>query len=287
MMEKPHANQQMKNLIGMNLLLWGTEINDQLFPVLEQIAATGYQGVEIPIFETNPDHWKHWPAKLKALNLVPVAVTLNGADLNQISPDRNIRQATLERNKKAIDCAAILGARLLTGPFHSALGVFTGTSASSDEQQWAIENLQQLAEYAGKQGVTLALEYLNRFESYLVSSTDELINLADRINHPSCKLMFDTFHANIEEKNLGEAIRKMGNRLVHVQLSENDRSTLGKGHINFPQVIEALDEIGYTGILSVEAFSSKLSAAHIWRKMFESENQLITESLAHIKKITL
>jgi D-psicose/D-tagatose/L-ribulose 3-epimerase len=273
--------------IGMNLLLWGTEIDDKLFPVLEQIHAVGYQGVEIPVFETNPDHWKNWPSKLKELNLVPVAVTLNGPELNQISADRAIRQATLERNKKAIDCAAILGAKLLTGPFHSSLGVFTGVSASETEQQWATENLQLLSEYAGRQGVTLALEYLNRFESYLVSSTDELIALADRVNHPSCKLMFDTFHANIEEKDLAAAIHKMGRRLVHVQLSENDRSTLGRGHINFPEVITALNDIGYSGMLSVEAFSSKLAAAHIWRKMFESENQLITESLAYIKKITL
>ena len=272
--------------IGMNLLLWGTEIDDKLFPVLEEIHAVGYQGVEIPVFKTDPDHWKNWPPKLKELNLVPVAVTLNGPELNQISADRAIRQATLERNKKAIDCAAILGAKLLTGPFHSSLGVFTGSSASETEQQWAIENLQLLSEYAGRQGVTIALEYLNRFESYLVSSTDELITLADRVDHPSCKLMFDTFHANIEEKDLAAAIHKMGSRLVHVQLSENDRSTLGKGHINFPEVIGALNAIGYSGMLSVEAISSKLAAAHIWRKMFESENQLITESLAYIKKIT-
>ncbi len=275
----------MKNKIGMNLLLWGTEIDESLFPVLEQLKEIGYDGVEIPLFDTNPDHWNTWRKKLDALNLTRVAVTINGPDFNQISADASIRKSTLERNKKALDCALILGADLLTGPFHSALGVFTGSKARHDEKQWAKENLYQLAEYSQSLGITLGLEYLNRFESYLVSCADELITLVDDINHPACKLMFDTFHANIEEKSMAEAIQKMGDRLVHVQLSENDRSTLGKGHVDFTQVMKALESINYNGMISIEAFSSKLSAANIWRQMFESETQLVTDSFNYLKNI--
>lgn len=275
----------MKNKIGMNLLLWGTEINETLFPVLEQIKETGFDGVEIPIFDTNPDHWNNWRKKLDSLGLERVAVTINGPDFNQISGDASMRKSTLERNKKALACAHVLGAALLTGPFHSALGVFTGSKSSHEEKQWAKENLHQLAEYAQSLGIILGLEYLNRFESYLVSSADELITLVDDINHPACKLMFDTFHANIEEKNITEAIQKMGERLVHVQLSENDRSTLGQGHINFPEILKALQNIHYKGMISIEAFSLKLSAANIWRKMFESEMQLVTDSFNYLKSI--
>lgn len=271
----------------MNLLLWGTEINESLFPVLEQIKSTGFDGVEIPIFDTNPDSWKSWRKKLDELGLARVAVTINGPDFNQISADAGTRKSTLERNKKALECAQVLGSELMTGPFHSALGVFTGEKASYDEKQWAKENLYELAEHAQPLGITLGLEYLNRFESYLVSCTDELIALVDDINHPACKLMFDTFHANIEEKNLAEAIQKMGDRLVHVQLSENDRSTLGKGHVDFPLVLKALQSINYKGMISIEAFSTKLSAANIWRKMFESETQLVMDSFNYLKSIDL
>jgi D-psicose/D-tagatose/L-ribulose 3-epimerase len=275
----------MQNKLGMNLLLWGTEIDDQLFPVLEQIKSCGYDGVEIPIFNTDSSVWASWRKKLDELQLSRVAVTINGPDDHQISSDAAMRKSTLERNKRALDCAAVLGSELLTGPFHSALGVFTGKASTQQERDWAKENLYQLADYAKQYGIVLGLEYLNRFESYLVTTTDELIQLVDEINHPNCKLMFDSFHANIEEQNMAAAIQRMGNRLVHVQLSENDRGILGRGHVDFRSILNALDQIGYSGMVSVEAFSSKLAAANIWRKMFDSEMQLVQESYHYLKSI--
>ncbi len=275
----------MTNKIGMNLLLWGTEINASLFPVLEQIKAAGYDGVEVPIFDTDPAHWEPWRKKLDELKLDRVAVTINGPDHHQISADPFMRHKTLERNKLALECAQVLGSSLLTGPYHSALGVFTGSKSTEEENNWAAENLFELAEHAKSLNITLGLEYLNRFESYLVSCTDELIALVDRVGHPNCQLMFDSFHANIEETNLGDAIRKMGNRLVHVQLSENHRGTLGAGHVDFKNILTVLEDINYKGMISIEAFSSKLSAANIWRNMFESEMQLVNDSIQYLKSI--
>lgn len=269
----------------MNLLLWGTEMDSSLFPILDEIKEAGYDGVEVPIFNTDPRHWESWRNKLDELRLERVAVTLNGPDHQQISPEPAMQQATLMRNKQAVNCAHVLGAQLMTGPYHSALGVFSGTAATDDERKRAKDNLYDLATYASQYDITLGLEYLNRFESYLVTSTDELIALVDEIGHTHCKLMFDSFHANIEEKDLGDAIRSMGDRLVHVQLSENDRATLGSGHIDFPSILNALDDIGYTGMVSIEAFSTRLSAAHIWRKMFTSETQLMKDSIHYLKSI--
>lgn len=269
--------------LGMNLLLFGTEIDEGLFPVLEQIKEIGFDGVEVPIFDVNPEVWFAWRKKLDEFDLDRIAVTINGADFNQISPNVNERKATLERNKQAIDCAVILDSKLLTGPFHSALGVFTGKAPTSHELGWAKENLWELAEYADSMGLTLGLEYLNRFESYLATSTDELLSLVNEINHPACKVMFDTFHANIEEKSLFEAVQKMDDKLVHVQLSENDRGTLGAGHVNVEEVLLALKSINYAGMISIEAFSEKLAAANIWRKTFESEEQLMRDSFSYLK----
>lgn len=270
----------------MNLLLWGTEIDSNLFSILEEIKNIGFDGIEIPIFNTDPKHWIQWRKKIDELQLEAVAVTINGPEYNLISPDSSMRTKTLKRNKMALECAAELGSTLLTGPFHSALGVFSGTKASNDEKKWAVENLYLLSEYGSTFGITLGLEYLNRFESYLVSCADELIELVNAIDHPNCKMMFDSFHANIEEKNLSAAIEKMGEKLVHVQLSENDRSTLGKGHINFHEIIKTLKKINYKGMISIEAFSTKLSAANIWRKMFNSESELIQESYNYLKQLS-
>jgi D-psicose/D-tagatose/L-ribulose 3-epimerase len=275
----------MKRNIGMNLLLWGSEINESLFPVLEEIKMIGYDAVEIPLFDTDEKQWKQWKNKLDELQLGAVAVTINGPDYHAISKDATMRKKTLERNKLALNCASILGANLLTGPFHSALGVFTGTKSTSEEQDWAVEHLYQLSEHASKLNITLGLEYLNRFESYLVSCADELISLVKKVNHPHCKMMLDTFHANIEEKNIVAAIEKMGDQLVHVQLSENDRGVIGQGHIDFAAIVHALDQINYTGMISVEAFSMKLSAANIWREMFANEMQLTKDSFQYLRSL--
>jgi D-psicose/D-tagatose/L-ribulose 3-epimerase len=275
----------MEYKLGMNLLLWGTEIDERLFPILEQIKSIGYAGVEIPIFDTNTRAWESWRKKLDELELDRVAITINGPEYNQISTDASIRKSTLERNKRAIDCAAVIGSKLLTGPFHSALGVFTGKASTEQERAWAKENLFALAEHAQQYGIVLGLEYLNRFESYLVTTTEELIQLVDEINHPNCKLMFDSFHANIEEQDIAAAIKKMAHRLVYVQLSENDRGILGRGHVDFKSILLALEEVEYTGMISVEAFSTKLSVANIWRKMFDNEMQLVKESYQYLKSL--
>lgn len=276
---------KMKNKIAMNLLLFGADINESLFEELEKIKAIGFTGVEIPIFDTRPETWYTWRKKLDDLGLDRIAVTINGPEHHAISADKNVRDLTLKRNKEALDCAMILGSDLMTGPFHSALGVFTGNAATPQEMQWAREHLWDLAEYADSLGITLALEYLNRFESYLVSCNHELLDLVKLVNHPACKLMIDTFHAHIEEKNIVEAIYKSQEYLIHVQLSENDRATLGSGQVNFEEIMKALYTINYEGYLSIEAFSQKLSVANIWRKMFESEHQLMQDSFTFLNEL--
>ena len=194
-----------------------------------------------------------------------------------------MRKATLEHLKRALDCSLVLGATKLMGPYHSALGVFTGQPATADEWKWAVDSIRELADYAGELDITLGLEYLNRFELYLTSCGDELIRFVDDVNHPNCKIMFDTFHANIEEKNIGDTMRKMGDRISFIQLSENDRSTPGKGNVDWEGIFGAIRDLKYDGWISIEAFSPKLPVANIWRKMFESEEQLMRDGLSFIK----
>ncbi len=271
--------------IGMNLLLWGTEIDESLFPVLDEIKAQGFDGVEVPIFNLNPDDWHVWRQKLDDLGLKRLAVAINGPDANPLSMDAVMRAHALENNKKALDCAEILGATLLMGPIHSALGVFTGKPATDEEWQYGVTHIRALSEYAATKNITLGIEYLNRFETYLFTCTDDMLRFVKDVNHPNCKIMFDTFHANIEEKDIAAAIEKCGEYLVHVQLSENDRSTVGKGHVDFDEIIKTLKSMHYKGMVSIEAFSMKLPAANIWRPMFESETQLMQDSIQYLKEL--
>lgn len=271
--------------IGMNLLLWGTDITPALFPVLDEIKALGFAGVEVPIFNLNPADWHIWRQKLDDLGLARLAVAINGPDTNPLSADAAMRAHALDSNKKALDCAAVIGASLLMGPIHSALGVFTGQPATEEEWQRGVAHIRALADYAATKNITLGIEYLNRFETYLFTCTDDMLRFVDEVNHPYCKIMFDTFHANIEEKDIPAALQKCGDRLVHVQLSENDRSTIGTGHVDFAAIISTLKSMNYQGMLSIEAFSMKLAAANIWRPMFESETQLMRDSINYLQKL--
>lgn len=272
---------------GMNLLLWSAELTDDLIPVLEMIKSTGYDGVEVPLFNYDLDYAK-WGRRFDELGLERTAVTIRGADDNPISPDASVRAAGVEQNKRAIDCCSALGATHLVGPFHSALGEFTGAGPTEDEWKWGVTSMRAAAEYAGQNNIVLGVECLNRFETYLLNTMEDSARFIREVGHDHCRIMFDTFHANIEEKSIPAAIRSGGDLIQHVHISENDRSTPGSGNVRWGECFGTLNEIGYDGWLTVEAFGLALpeiaAATKIWRRMFASEEQLTRDALAFMKE---
>jgi D-psicose/D-tagatose/L-ribulose 3-epimerase len=271
----------------MNLLLWTGDMHDGMLPVLESIREMGYDGVELPIFNLDVDKWTQWGRRLDELELERTAVTVRGADDNPISPDAAVRAKGVENSKRTLECCQAVGAQTLVGPYHSALGVFSGQGPTSDEWRWGVDSMRQVAEFAGQTGVMLAVEYLNRFETYLLNCAADTARFVAEVDHPHCRLMYDTFHANIEEKSPAAAIRTCAPYLVHVHISENDRSTPGTGGVNWNANFNALSEIGYDGWMVVEAFGLALpelvAATKIWRRMYKSEEQLARDALAFMK----
>jgi D-psicose/D-tagatose/L-ribulose 3-epimerase len=271
---------------GMNLLLWTGELNDSMLPVLEMLKRQGYDGVELPIFNTELDY-AAWGKRLDSLGLQRTAVTVRTAADNPISSDAAVRAKGVAGSRRVLDCCAAVGATALVGPYHSALGEFSGKGPTADEWKWGVEAMRQVAEHAGKVGVVLGVECLNRFETYLLNTHADAARFAREVGHPNCRVMYDTFHANIEEKSIPQAIRSCADVLVHVHISENDRSTPGQGNIRWAENFDTLKEVGYDGWLMVEAFGLALpelaAATKIWRRMFQSEEQLSRDALAFMK----
>jgi len=272
---------------GMNLLLWTGEVNEATVPVLESLKSMGYDGVELPIFNLDLDY-AAWGKRLDDLGLERTAVTVRTEEENPISPDASVRQKGVDATKKTLDCCAAVGATHLVGPYHSALGVFTGQGPTEDEWKWGVESMRAVAEHAGSVNVTLGVECLNRFECYLLNTHADSARFAKEVDHANCRVMYDTFHANIEEKRISGAIRDCSDVLCHVHISENDRSTPGAGNVRWDENWNTLKEVGYDGWLMIEAFGLALpelaAATKIWRRMYESEEQLARDGLAFMKQ---
>lgn len=271
---------------GMNLLLWAGELSDDLMPVLESLKGMGFDGVELPLFNTDLDY-AAWGQRLDDLGLERTAVTVRGEEDNPMSPDAAVRAKGIDNTKKAIDCCKAAGATALVGPYHSALGYFSGQGPTEDEWKWAVDSMRPVAEHAGEAGVTLCVEALNRFECYFLNTHADSSRFAREVNHPACKVMYDTFHAHIEEKSIPQALRDCADVLGHVHISENDRSTPGTGNVRWAENFDTLKEIGYDGWMMVEAFGLALkelvAATKIWRRMYDTEEQLARDALAFMK----
>ena len=272
---------------GMNLLLWTSHVVDEHRPVLESLKKMGYDGVELPMFELDVTHYEQVGRWLKDLGLGCTAVTCRGAEDNPASPDAKVRAAGVANNKRVLDCCRAAGATILAGPYHSALGHFTGAGPTADERRWAVDSMRQVAEHAATTGVTLAVEYLNRFECYLLNTAAGTAEFCKQVNHPRCRMMYDTFHANIEERSAAGAIEGCKEYTVHVHISENDRSTPGVGNIPWDETFDALKKTGYDGWFTVEAFGLALpalaAATKIWRRMFDTEEKLAADALKFMK----
>ena len=272
---------------GMNLLLWSGDLNDSLLPVLESLKEMGYDGVELPMFELNVEKCAQWGKRLDDLGFERTAVTVRGEEDNPISPDKVVRDRGIANNKLALDCCQAAGATLLCGPYHSALGYFSGKGPTDDEWKWGVDSMQQVAEHAADVGVTLGIECLNRFECYLLNTHADNARFVQQVGHPNCRAMYDTFHAHIEEKDIAASIRDCAEVLAHVHISENDRSTPGTGSVQWDVTFDTLKEVGYDGWLMIEAFGLALpelvAATKIWRRMYQNEDQLARDGLKFMK----
>jgi D-psicose/D-tagatose/L-ribulose 3-epimerase len=273
---------------GMNLLLWTGDVTDEHLPVIESLKQLGYDGVELPMFAADEQKFARLGQQLDDLGLERTGVTIRGEEDNPISPDAAVRATAVELTKAVLDSCAAGGVTQLVGPYHSALGVFSGAGPTADEWKWGVDSMRQVAEHAGQVGVTLAIECLNRFETYLLNCHSDSARFAREVDHPNCQVMYDTFHANIEEKNVAEAIHSCADLLTHVHISENDRSTPGAGGIKWDETFDALKRADYDGWLVVEAFGLALpeiaAATKIWRRMYASEAQLAQDALQFMKR---
>ena len=274
--------------IGMCMFLWTTNVTKKHEPLLRDIKAAGFDGVEIPIFEGTPDDYARLGGMLDRIGLERTAVSAMGDPaMNLISQDAATRKAGIAFMKNAIDCAAALGAPTLSGPLHSTLGAFSGAGPTAAEFKRSLSSQRAIGDHAGKKGVTIGLEALNRFECYLFNTMDALCAHIDEVDRPHIRAMYDTFHANIEEADPIGAYTRNRKNIVHVHISENDRGVPGRGNIPWKETFSAIRKSGYDDWLTIEAFGRGLkdlaAATKVWRDFSEGPEAVYRDGCKHIR----
>ncbi len=267
--------------IGFNLLLWATHISELDFHLFESLKKVGYDGVEIPIFEGDPAHYRNLGQALKDTGLAATTVTVMPDTAHDITrADAKERQGGADHIRWAIDNTAALGGTLLAGPMHQALGHFSGEGRTAEEWERAVEVMRSCADHAADAGISLSVEPLNRFECYFLNTVKDAAAFVQQVGKPNVGLLYDTFHANIEEKRPVGALRESMRWINHVHISANDRGTPGKDHIPWAATFSVLKENDYDRWLTIEAFGRALpdlaAATRVWRDFFPSREEVYT-----------
>lgn len=273
---------------GVNLFIWTANFGPSDFDLLPRIKQEGFDGVEVALFDPTEFPAAGIRKALEANALEGTVCSVLPAGFSVISEDGDVRRKTVGHMQACIRAVAEAGIGIWAGPLYSPVGYLSGRRRSQREWDNAVDTYHQLAPVLDQCGVTLALEPLNRFETYFLNTAADGAALCREVNHPRVGLLVDTFHSNIEEKNIPAAYRVAGPFLKHVHTSENDRGTPGSGHVDWAGVFGALRELNYDGWLTIESFGFALgalsAAASIWRDLAPSPETIAFEGLRFLKR---
>jgi D-psicose/D-tagatose/L-ribulose 3-epimerase len=273
---------------GVNTFIWAASFGPSVSQLLPSIKEHGFDGVEVPLFRPGDFAASDIRKATEENGLECTICSVLGSDVSVISDDAAVRRAARIHLEDCVKAAAEAGARIIAGPLYSPVGYLPGRRRTAEEWAWAVECYQSLGPVLEAHGVHIAIEPLNRFETYFLNTTADALALCDEINHPNVGILFDTFHANIEEKSIAAACRTAGGRLKHVHSCENDRGTPGTGHVEWPEFFQALRDLNYDDWLTIESFGFALgelsAAASIWRDLAPTPADIAFQGVKFLKQ---
>ncbi|MBK1438710.1 sugar phosphate isomerase/epimerase [Parapedobacter sp. ISTM3] len=276
---------------GVSTWLWVSPFTTkEAGSLFEKIAALGYDAVEIAVEDPQLVDTQAVKEMLFRNNLEAVICGAFGPTRDLTNDDERLQQTGLAYIEECLNIADDLGARFVAGPMYAAVGKARMVPAEQRAIEWerAVTNLRTVCERAAAKGLQIALEPLNRFESDLINNVDDVLRLIDDIGHPAAKVCLDMFHMNIEEPDPEAAIRKAGDKLIHMQVSENYRGTPGTGNANWDAYYRGLAAIDYRGTVSIESFTPEnkelAAAVCIWRSLADSQDAFARDGYAHLSK---
>lgn len=276
---------------GLNTFLFESPFNDKTFYLVKKFKQWGFDGIELAL--EDPEHIKPRSFK-KVLNDEGMMCETVCAALG---PDRDLRgtkdqqRTALDYLTRLMDVMSEIGATILIGPLYSSVGRAEPRDENEYKRQWdvVVKNLQHISDYAGQRNLKLAIEPLNRYETDFINTSGQAMKLVKDIGHDAAGLLLDTYHMNIEEKDSAAAIRSAGDRLYHFHACGCDRGTPGNDHINWKNIVQALNDVQYNKSIVIESFTTDVKviakAASIWRDFEPSKEDIAIKGLSFLKNI--
>ncbi len=275
---------------GANTWIWFSPVTiNDIKSTAPKMAEAGFDLIELPFEIVDGFDYAAAATIIKEHGLGVTTCAVISPDRDLIHPEKAIRDNGMAYMHHCIKAAQTLGASGVAGPIYSAVGrTWKSTAAErARDTDLLVSQLSILSAYAGDHGVTLSLEPLNRFETSFINLTSQAIEVVDRVDHPACKILLDTFHMNIEEPSLGAAIRAADSRIGHFHACENDRGVPGSGNVDWPDIAQALKDINYQGTIAIESFTAKVEtiakAAAIWRSLAPTQDAIAYNGLKFLK----
>lgn len=281
----------MPRTIAVNTWVWTSPLTDEaLEPLARTAARMGYDALELPLESVGDWDPVRARAVLDDLGMGAVVVGAMGPGRSLLARAGDV-PATQDYLRACLDAAVILRSPVVAGPFYAPTGVTWRLSAG--ERAATIgelrENLAPLARDAADRGLILAVEPLNRYETSLLNTVGQSLEALEPLLGAGVGLALDTYHLNIEEKHPAEAVRAAGAALAHVQVCGSDRGAVGDDHTDWPEMLRALDDVGYRGVLGLESFTGENAtiavAASVWRPLAASQDDLAARSIAHLRAL--
>ena len=276
---------------GVSTWLWTSPFTTQSIPELfPKISKMGFDVVEIAVEDPSLIDVKKVRSALDDHGLKATICGAFGSSRDLTNESANVQQNGLSYIEACLDICAELGVDFFGGPMYSAVGKARMLRPSERKAEWdlAVKNLQLVCEMAAARNLKIALEPLNRFESDLVNTTDDVLRMLNDINHPAACMMLDSFHMSIEERDVESAIVSAGDKLIHLQVSENYRGAPGSGQTPWQAYKKGLEKIGYDGIVTIESFTTDnvelAGAVCFWTPKAVSQDAFAMDGLHFLKK---
>lgn len=276
---------------GVSTWLWTSPFTTKTIELFPKIKSFGFDAVEIPVEYPEEIDPREVKQALNANGLLPVVCGAFGPTRDLTNEDPAVHENCFQYIRSCFDLCNAWDAKFLAGPMYSAVGKARMIPPEQRKVEWerAVTNLRKVSELAHARNLQVALEPLNRFESDLINTADDVVRLVRDINHPGARVMLDGFHMTIEERNLEDAVVKAGEALIHVQVSENHRGIPGTGQTDWKSLKQGLQRINYNGVVSIESFTPEVKelagAVCIWKNLAPNQDDFAKEGLRFLKTL--